>query len=231
MTNSPTPDPGDVITEEMIRHDNGDLYCGLMVALKYRLDFVACNYQLKAQGKIVAPSSPLIFESSLLQLRFCCELLALGCIAMHTDVPATNKLRKEYNAEKIIKVFGHLKPEFFPRAVDPNQIVIGTLAGQALLPGALTKQEFLKAYSHFGDVLHAGVFEDYKAKKQKNYDWREIEDFRVKLMMLLRFHVFEMHEGRKAVRIDMHDQNGNVTMRQTIVCAPTLQPTESSSSG
>jgi hypothetical protein len=223
MTIPPTPaiDPGDVITEEMLGHDNGDLYCGLMVALKHRSDFVAHNYQLKAQGKLVAPTSALIFESSLLQLRFCCELLALGCIAMHTDVPATNKLRKEYNAEKIIKTFGHLKPEFFPRAVDPNQIVLGSLAGQDLLPGALTKQELLKAYNHFGEVLHAGVFEDYKAKKQKNYEWQELEDFRVKLVKLLRFHVFEMHGGRKAVRIDMHDQHGNVSMRQNIICAPT----------
>jgi hypothetical protein len=57
-------------------------------------------------------------ELGQLQLRLICELIGLGCLAAHGDIPATytKQLLTTYEPGKIFSELGKLHPNFYPRA-------------------------------------------------------------------------------------------------------------------
>ena len=86
-------------------------YAAIMDEVKIRLDDI--NMLIGNRGGL---AGHVVAESCYLQLRMCCELIALGCLVAHGDIEATKSkgLQKVYSAEKIIQVLAKLHPDFYP---------------------------------------------------------------------------------------------------------------------
>jgi hypothetical protein len=112
-----------------------DAYSGLMEEAKYRLqamDTALIGITGLPRGAIV--------EFGFLQLRLLCELIAVGCLTAHGDLQ-TGKLKKAYEADKIIKGLERLRSKFYPLGA----IRTGDLI-KLRRDGFLTKEELLKLY-------------------------------------------------------------------------------------
>lgn len=184
-------------------HPNGPLYCHLMEYIKWRVDSIHVTLRL-AKSKKHYLDNRLAAEYCMLQLRMCCELLAIGCIAIHTDVPQTTRLQKMWNADSIMKTFNTLKPEFFPQGIGDKLESDGVWQQQAA-KGAMTKAEFLRSYNLFGSLLHSGSFSVYKTASVKTYDFSMLEEFLRKFSKLLSTHVYFLNEEKAMFRVIMHN--------------------------
>lgn len=102
-------------------------------------------------------ASPFVQEFAYLQFRKLCELMAVACLLAHGDIQGAASMRKEWNADKIIKRLASLDPNFFPYLVDfdlnPPQ---GQHKGVIGREGGLTKEEMLKIYYECDNHLHVG---------------------------------------------------------------------------
>ena len=99
------------VTKEQV--ETIKLYADLMGEVKLRIS--ALNTML---GGTTNLPSPIIRETGFLQLRMLCELTALSCLVAHGDIMRTTKIKKEWNAYRIITALAQLHPAFYPRPVD-----------------------------------------------------------------------------------------------------------------
>lgn len=183
-------------------HPNGPLYCDLMEYIKWRVESVLKTIHL-VKTKQHYLDNRLAAEYCLLQLRMSCELFAIGCIAIHTDVPQTTRLQKMWNADSIMSAFEKIKPEFLPQGVRDEKQPDGFYQ-QYAVDGAMTKDEFLKSYNLFGGMLHTGNFQRYKEASVETYDFSTIEEFLEKFMKLLSAHIYFLEQNKAMVRVIMH---------------------------
>ncbi len=181
------------------------LYARLMETIKWRVDAVQRTLTLLKSG-VHYLDNRLVAEFCLLQFRFCCELLAIGCVAIHTDVSLAKRLRKAWNAHEIMAAFEKLKPSFFPDPIKSETQSDGKIAQNAVTD-ALTKEQLLKMYHFFGRLLHSGTFDSHVNPKPKTYDFRLIDEFLEKFVKLLDDHTYLLHDGEWMVRICMNDVN------------------------
>lgn len=191
------------MAQQKLSHPNGALYCDLMEYLKWRIESVGKTIDLVRTGKHYLNNRHAA-EFCLLQLRFCCELLAIGCVAIHTDIPQTARLQKEWNASAIVKIFESLKADFFPMAIREETGSDGVVEHHPA-DGALTKPEFLKMYNLFGNLLHTGTFKRYKDAEKQTFDFKILSDFISKLVALLNNHVYFLEEKKMMIRVIMHN--------------------------
>ena len=133
-------------------------YVGLMEEAKYRL--FAMDTALEGRTGLPPGATR---EYCFLQLRMLCELIALGCLTAHGDLQ-TGKLKKAYEADRIIRGLQRLHPKFYPIAA------IRTDKGPKLIhEHGLTKEELVKLYWKCGNVLHRGSFEAHSSKRYGIY--------------------------------------------------------------
>ena len=130
-----------------------EIYANLMAEAKHRIAAIDAEAR--------RPNVPILFvrEFCFLQLRMLCELIALGCLAAHGDVgtaQTTNKLRKEWQAGKIILGLEKLHPEFFPQAIKEEKPINGERLLRATKAG-LTKSELTALYAVCSNNLHRGT--------------------------------------------------------------------------
>jgi hypothetical protein len=94
-----------------------------------------------------------VYESEYLQLRIVCDLIAVGCLIAHGDIPATRagKLRAAKYPTMIIPELEKLHPDFYPVPFD----MVG-LDHRPLADGFLTKNDLLTLYAECGDAVHRG---------------------------------------------------------------------------
>src|SRR5437764_7541362 len=89
-------------------------YLLLMHELAIRLDLVShvCEGRLNL-------SPPYAREYAYLQFRRMCELIALGCLLLHGDLPSaqTQSAQKEWNAERIMRILHKSHSGSFPQSV------------------------------------------------------------------------------------------------------------------
>jgi len=189
------------------RHPNAALYCDLMEYIKWRIDEVSKTIALINRQEHYL-SNRAAAEFCLLQLRMVCELLAMGCIAVHIDVPKATKLHGEWNAHEIMKKLERLKPEYFPAAItetghdtpdDPFEHHPKT--------GAISQKELLKSYHFFGGQLHTGTFSRYLLREAQSYDFSIIVAFVDKIVSLLNVHTYTLYGNKKLVRVIMRNQS------------------------
>jgi hypothetical protein len=152
-------------------HPNGVLYCSLMEALKWRINAIEININ-KVYGASHYMDHRLVAEFCLLQFRYCCELLALGCVAVHTDTPEAKQLEKKWNAEEMMRTFDKIKPSYFPIGIKEIPKPDGTMRWDPL-PDAFTKDEFSSMYNRFGDLLHTGTLKNFRIQRTVNFDFKE----------------------------------------------------------
>lgn len=194
-------------------HPNATLYCQLMEYIKWRIKAVMkTTEQVKLRQHYL--DNRLAAEFCLLQLRFCCELLAIGCVAIHTDVPQGKKLRKNWNAERTMSAFSELKPEFFPKPIKDILCDDGTFEQQPV-ENALTREEFLSDYSFFASQLHTGNYLRYKKMEIKRFDFGLIESFVSKFIRLLDNHTYYLHDEEIMIRVIMNNaKDGKVWLNE-----------------
>lgn len=194
-------------------HPNAALYCDLMEYIKWRIEAVAKTAGLVAEGQYYLENR-MAAEFCLLQLRFCCELLAIGCVAIHTDIPQNKKLREHWNAEWIMATFSKLKPDFFPEPVTSKLEEDGKYQ-QFPVKDALTKDELLSKYSFFGRFLHTGEYVKYKNRKKEIYDFQLIAKFVHKFRNLLNEHIYFLHDKKMMIRVIMYNEkDGRVWLNE-----------------
>jgi hypothetical protein len=93
-------------------------------------------------------------ESAYVQLRMVCELIAIGCLVAHGDIPVTRvgKLLSTKYPTVIMLEMEKLHPDFYPIPFDQDGETFTELK-----TGFLTKPDLLALYDECGDALHRGT--------------------------------------------------------------------------
>lgn len=150
-------------------------YASLMVELRTRLDSIPILGQFEEQ---IHPR--ILVETGFLQLRFSCEIVALGCLVAHDDLKEVKaaKLQSAYQADYIISRLERLHADFFP--VPHNVEILRTdPTGRnfyhytPVSDGFMSKERLVNAYRRCGAVLHKGSL---KALSKRQDDEQKLVD-------------------------------------------------------
>jgi len=176
------------------------LYCDLMEEVKRRTEVIQNVTGARVQvPKIVG------LELSYLQLRMMCELIALACLTVHGDVPATKakRLIKAYNADQIVKNLERLHPSFYPipsrQVHDSNGKVVEVVK---VLEPHLNKPELQLLYGECGDFLHRGNIEQIM-KGRKMPEFSRIDGWVKKITTLLNHHQIQLVDSNRQLWVLM----------------------------
>lgn len=179
-------------------------YRALMDEIKYRLDFVheMATGQLRVRTKLAE-------ESCYLQLRLVCELIAIGCLLIHGDIPKLNRgLFKTYKVDWVFKVLGAHHPKFFPQALGQDSAgPDGIIQMNPKKSGALTKDELLRLWHReSGGRLHrrAGAWDYAKT------DMSAVAAWHGKIVQLLNTHLIVSPDESWGLRVAMQTADGSV---------------------
>ena len=140
---------------------------------------------------------PLLRECCFLQLRILCELIALGCLVAHGDIAEAKSttLQKTWHAGELIKALEKLHPNFYP---SPRKLVFnpGHVHLEDYDREFLTKDDLLTLYGKCGDALHRGGLRKLlDPKNQPPADFRDIQDWRQRILNLLDVHLISRVGG------------------------------------
>lgn len=162
-------------------------YLLLMHELVIRVDLIA-----RASDGRLSLAPPYAREYCYLQFRRICELIALGCLQLHGDLPdaQTSAAKKEWNAERIMKLLHRQHPYSFPQSVTRKKLdgVWKIVANST--ENALTFNEFKSLYSKCGEILHRGTIRSIEVEtsiEQSEHD--EVFRWSHKIVSLLNEHV------------------------------------------
>jgi hypothetical protein len=178
-------------------------YCELMQEIKIRQHGIT---QL-----VTAPAAPaqIIYESSYLQLRIICELIAISCLVIHGDIPATTKkLKTAWSVDQIIKRLSEIHPDFYPHPVS-------TTPGDKfkLLPvtsDVLTKSELLALYGKCGDRIHRGTVKNVRHHiSPNNVSFSQIGVWQRKIVQLLQHHWIKLYDSKDQIGVQMNELKKN----------------------
>lgn len=144
MTQSPDFDPAKA----------AQAYLLLMHEFAIRADLVS-----RAFDGHLGLTAPFSREFAYLQFRRMCELIALGSLYLHGDLPLAQQqaLTKEWHAERLMKILHKQHPFAFPQAIERTKTDNGWDIRANSKPDALTYTEFLKLYAECGALLHRGT--------------------------------------------------------------------------
>jgi len=170
-------------------------YGALMTELKIRISWL----QYAGQGR-TGMDGHMVREFGFLQLRMCCELVALACLVAHGDIDETkaSKFQSAGSADDIMKGLEKLNPGSFPHAV------VMTTPGPShhhfeKRPEAdcMTKAEFFRLYTReCGTVLHKGNLRNLlKPTSPIQTHFPELFQPAQRLMFLLGQHIIALNDG------------------------------------
>jgi hypothetical protein len=186
-------------------------YCDLMEEIKIRHALV--RDAVGRAKRVVFLLSPFIIgEVCFLQLRMICELIALGCLLIHGDVPATrtNRMKKAYRADWIISVLGEIHTSFYPQPGeqihDQNGKVIEVIS---ITTAYLTRNELVKLYTLCHSKLHRGSLKT--VKDARSFDFAQITVWLDKIRKLLNHHQIPIIDDEHQIWVVMNaDTDGRV---------------------
>ena len=182
------------------------VYLRLMHELVTRIDLVAAA----CEGRLNL-SPPYAREYCYLQFRRMCELIALGCLQLHGDLPSarTSAVKKEWNAEKIMRRLHKDHPHSFPQcATNTKKDGIWHLEANSK-PEALTLKEFKKLYNKCGEILHRGTIKTIESEDQilrKDYD--EVLQWQRSIVDLVNQHIITRPNGKGLFFVILKSENG-----------------------
>ncbi len=181
-------------------------YLRLVHELAIRVDLVAkaCTGRLN-----LLP--PYAREYCYLQFRRICELVALGCLQLHGDLPAARSTaaRKEWNAERIMKLLQKSHPHSFPQSLTRTKRVDGWHFDANSKPNALTFAEFKTLYTKCGEILHRGTIRTIEAEDSlATRDYEEVIQWSHKLVDLLNEHVIARANGNGLYYVSLRTESG-----------------------
>lgn len=168
-------------------HKAAEAYLPLMHELVIRTDLVAqaCDGRLGL-------SPPFAREFSYLQFRRICELIALGCLYLHGDLPIAqgSALKKEWNAEKIMKLLRTNYPSAFPQSAIFTQSNEGSSVECNCKADALSYREFVQLSNECGAVLHRGTIRTvHSTSFCSEEDYEKVLTWQLKIVRLMEQHV------------------------------------------
>lgn len=161
-------------------------YLPLMHEFAIRADLVA-----KALTGDLELTPPFAREFAYLHYRRMCELIALGSLYLHGDLPIAqqNALTKEWHAEKLMKLLHKHHAYAFPQSVEIIQSDKGWNIQANNKPNALKYPEFLKLYAECGNVLHRGNIRTvHSTGFITQADFEKTQSWQVKLVTLMNEH-------------------------------------------
>lgn len=164
-----------------------EAYLPLMHEFAIRADLVA-----KACDGRLGLTAPFAREFSYLQFRRMCELLALGCLYLHGDLPIAQQkaLTKEWHAEKLMRLLHKHHPFAYPQPVERTKTEQGWHIQANSKPDALTYGEFLQLYAECGSVLHRGTIRTVHATSFcSTADYEKVVTWQRKLVTLMNEHL------------------------------------------
>lgn len=168
--------------------------------------------------------SQIVRETCYLQLRMVCELIALGCLVVHEDIPATKspKIVKRWEADFIIKKLEELHPNFYPMPVRREQTPTGFHMIGTDPSKALTKEDLVRLYTHCGSVLHKGSIKKLlSAKSPIETKYEDIRQWREKIGRLLNEHyIFNLSGLTGFICLMANPDDGNVQVASTEAVPP-----------
>jgi hypothetical protein len=180
-----------------------DRYRALIEEIKWRSQIIETAHTLPL------PRPGAAIEVSYLQLRMVCEVIAVGCLLVHGDVPAsrTKLLKRQYKADAIIKVLESIHPDFYPTSGQikydlsnqPWHFVETTVTGHIL-----TKDDLRSLYHEAGDFLHRGALTFVLPAKIRKVRLETIQGWLMKIRNLLHNHRIQLIGGEQELWIDMH---------------------------
>lgn len=181
-------------------------YLLLMHEVTIRIELVghACDGSLNL-------TPPYAREYAYLQFRRICELIALGCLQLHGDLPSTQtqSVKKEWNAEKIMKILHNSHPHHFPQSVKREKTPDGWNITANCKPNALTLGEFKKLYSECGEVLHRGTIRTLEASGTfTTDDYQKVINWQQKIVNLMNEHIVGRASGRSLYMISLRTESG-----------------------
>lgn len=184
-------------------------YLRLMHELAIRVDLVA-----HACTGVLNLSPPYAREYCYLQFRRICELVALGYLQLHGYLPEarSNTLKKEWNAERIMKLLQKFHPHSFPQSLTRTQTTDGWHLHANSKPNALTFAEFKMLYSKCGEILHRGTIRTIEAEGaigKPEYD--EVIQWSHKLVDLLNEHIVTRANGKSLYYVSLKTESGGPT--------------------
>lgn len=194
-------DKQDFSREEAIKR-----YLILINEVGIRIDLVmkACNSELNL-------TPPFAREYAYLQFRRICELLALGCLLLHGDLPKarTKKAKREWNAEKIMKLLCANHAHAFPQSVRMRKEgKVWNMKGNCK-PNAMTWKEFEKLYTECNSVLHRGSIRTLEQTSRfDEATYKRVVSWQGKLVALLNEHLVVAANGRQCYYISLRTREG-----------------------
>jgi hypothetical protein len=201
-------------------------YCNLMEELKARQAVVLKILTDAREGRFAFPPY-ILGELCFLQLRMMCELIALGCLLVHKDVPAarTTRMQKAYAADWIVNRLTELHPSFYPLAgvqtldeaarvirVDPNT------------KPHLTKDKLLELYAECGAVLHRGNLKGILAADPKHMDLLRAAKWTAQITQLLDHHQIPLLDERYQIWVGMQMRADGKVHAVLVEHVPDTQP-------
>lgn len=181
-------------------------YLRLVHEIVVRLDLVAkaCNGNLNL-------TPPYAFEYCYLQYRRICELLALGCLQLHGDIPATQttSASKEWNAEKIMSLLHRNHPHAFPQCATKTMTEGVWKIEANSKPNAMTLAEFKRLYNKCGHVLHRGTIRSIESEgplEKPDYDLLMLWSH--KIVDLLNQHIIGRSNGKELYFTSLKTESG-----------------------
>jgi hypothetical protein len=147
------------------------------------------------------------YELCHLQLRLICEVIALGSLAAHGDVPGaySKRLLKTYEPHKIFLELQGLHPNFYPRACKkeiqqtPQQIEVLMLEDEEFP----SKDDLIALHGKTGNVLHRGRLKDIG--RPIRLDFQEFQTWRNKIVDMLAVHLISLIDRERYVLVIMQD--------------------------
>lgn len=179
------------------------LYVALMEELKRRRNIVADVLQ----GKFDLPQGVAV-ELCYLQLRMICELIALGCLAAHGDIPATRsgKMQKAFAPGTILAELEKLHPEFYPVPGEQVRAADGSISLRAIKEGFLTKDDLVALWGECGNRLHRGSMKNIS--RPFVVDFNRIAEWDRKVLRLLSHHQIRLKDDRYQLWVLMQSNPG-----------------------
>jgi len=193
-------------------------YCNLMEELKLRHAIVMKILTDAKERRFTLPPFA-AGDLCYVQLRKICELIALGCLLVHGDIPGTRtqKMRKASAADWIINRLSEINPSFYPLPGIQKLDKAGKLI--TIEPNSkpyLTKPDLLTLYVECGAKLHRGTLGDILKARGKPSDFVRILKWSAKITQLLNFHRIPLAGGQHEIWVTM-DSLGDGKVRHEVM--------------
>jgi hypothetical protein len=193
-------------SETFVPTEAAGSYLPLMHELATRIELVA-----SALDGRLGLSIPYAREYVYLQFRHICELIALGCLRLHGDLPEaqSSSAQKEWHAEKIMRLLQRRHPHCFPQSVIREKTETGWTIRANAKPNALTFEEFRRLYALCGESLHRGTIRSIQSSAPlDDSDLQALIRWQVKIVDLMNVHLVGRSSGTGFFLISLRTDSG-----------------------